>query len=103
MFYASKYLAKKTQEHVLLGVGRFWGVLNREYLPFELLTVPMTFQQFYLLRRMVVRWGCGTKSAIAENAKRGRRLYKVRIRGEHSGLTLFKDYEQLLPLLRVLA
>lgn len=103
MYYASKYLAKQTEEAALVGVGRFWGILNREYLPFELITLPLSFGQFFLMRRLLLRWMSGTKSAIAKTAVRPRKPWRPRIRGDNFGYSLFTEVSQVLPLLRALA
>jgi hypothetical protein len=102
MSYASKYLAKKTSENLPEMVGRFWGVHRRDRLPVDLLTLPMDFQQFFVLKRMLVRWGNGSKNAMARSDGKSHTKYKHRVGGEWSGLRLYADSARLLPLLRVL-
>lgn len=103
MFYASKYLAKKTDERLPGMVGRYWGILNRDMLPFDLIELPLTFGQFFRLRRLLIKWDARRDGAIRGLQTGGRKRYRHRIRYEHSGLALFVDIERVLPLLRVLA
>lgn len=103
MYYASKYLAKSTTEHLPEMPGRFWGISGREYLPFDLIAFPMEFHQFFRLRRMLVRWISGTRGAIKESSRKSSARYRPRIRSDKFGFSLFVEVARVLPLLRALA
>lgn len=103
MFYASKYLAKKTQENIPAFPGRFWGVSFRVYLPIELAVVPMEFTTFYRTRRLLIKGRLAQASKPASSTKVTCPPYRHRIRGQHQGLTLFGDYLNLLQYFRVMA
>lgn len=103
MFYASKYLGKVGTDRSLQGVGRFWGVVGREFLPIEFITVPLTFGQFYSLRRLLIRWTQGPPGERAANEKISVGCYRHRIRGEHQGMTVFREAARVLQTLRLVA
>jgi hypothetical protein len=103
MFYAAKYLGKVGQDRSLVGVGRFWGVVGREFLPIELIEIPLTFGQFFALRRLLIRWTQGPHDERAANKKISAGCYRHRIRGEHQGMTVFREAARVLQTLRLVA
>lgn len=103
MFYASKYLAKKTNEGLMPGVGRFWGVMHRERLPMDLMDLPLTFGQFFRLRRLLLHWTQVQGRKRQERDRKPDTGRRRRVRSENQGLTVFTDYERVLQLLRYLA
>lgn len=103
MFYASKYLAKKTVEQDVSNPGRFWGVYRRERLPIELLTLPLTFGQFFRLRRLLSRWVAGSRNAITEKGAGHRRRWRPKLGNDFQGFTLFADSERTMQLLAAIA
>jgi hypothetical protein len=103
MFYASKYLAKKTQENIPAFPGRFWGVALRHYLPVELLSVEVEFTKFYRMRRALIK-GQSVSLKASQTGQGNKKVgYRHRIRAQHQGLTLYGDYLKLLQYLRLAA
>lgn len=56
MHYCSKYIGKPAAESFGGWTGRCYGVLGRKNLVIRLLVVPLTWQQFYSIRRVMRRW-----------------------------------------------
>lgn len=56
MHYCSKYIGKPAAESFGGWTGRCYGVLGRENLAIRLLVVPLTWQQFYSIRRVMRSW-----------------------------------------------
>lgn len=102
MSYASKYLAKKTIEGLALMVGRYWGVFHRERLPFDLVQITMTHEQYLSMRRLLERWTFTSTNAIADNKKKRRKWRSRRMGGEYMGFTIFADTARTVQLLRML-
>jgi hypothetical protein len=103
MSYASKYLAKKTQENIPAFPGRFWGIFGRAHLPIEYLVVPMEFGQFYRARRLLIKGVKCKRGAIQPGGENKKKAYCPKVRGQHQGVTIFGDYLNLLQYLRPLA
>lgn len=87
MSYAGKYMAKASGPDVQPGCGRFWGVMNRDALPIELLVVPLTFQAFFRGRRSAMRWSKG-------------KGYHRRLGGAWQGMKLYGEYRQLCRIIQ---
>lgn len=51
-YYAAKYLGKVSGEIADQSPGRFWGIINEEYLPVRLLVCLVSWRAAYWLRRV---------------------------------------------------
>lgn len=99
MAYAAKYLAKETRETATGSIGRFWGVFNREGLPIELLELPITFGQFFRLRRLLVRWHAVQTTSGRQGTSRRKKRWRPKIGGGFTGMKLFLPYTVALQLI----
>jgi len=88
MWYASKYIGKEDDEGFDLEAGRVWGVVGRENLPIHLIQIPVTWTQFYRMRRVLRRW-------LSRRLKR--KLKYAGLRGQ--GMTAYLDADSAARLL----
>lgn len=91
-WYASKYIGKVSQDQQGILTGRIWGIHNRAALPYHVEEVPLEWQQFYLMRRVMRRWHNRAKAvpwADKENTKRPG--YHMRHTKHALGCKLFLD------------
>lgn len=95
MWYAAKYISKKSLGPCPEMAGRFWGVHNRKALPVDVYEVPLTFGQFFRLRRVLVA------HARSERRRLGRG-YVPQIRGDAHGLKRYCSWPVALQLMRSL-
>ena len=93
--YVSKYISKEESEQIQSQypehIGRFWGIINRQYMPITPIEVELTPEEFHRLRR------------IARNYLEGRIKRDVYIYNTYSGITLYMDYfnaEKLLYFIK---
>jgi hypothetical protein len=100
LWYVSKYMGKIGAGVPDDGVGRFWGVRGRRYLPRMVLQVVLTFEQFFKLRRLLWRRMRGVKTVPWVAAPGRADKYKPRLRGEWCGVTTWGEASQTEALLR---
>lgn len=75
MAYASKYFSKQSGGVELTGIGRHWGIVGRDNLPVELVTLVASLDDFYRLRRAMARY------RDSQRRPGGRRRVRWRARG----------------------
>jgi len=82
-YYVAKYIAKVDDTIPCDNPGRFWGVFNREQLPIDIVSLVITLEQFYRLRRH-------SRKYLAAMMKRRNDGKRVRLRGSpHGGCSLY--------------
>lgn len=96
MWYASKYMAKKTQSEAMAPVGRLWGVHNKAALPMAVVTFSISLTGFWRLKRTSRQW----LQAKARNSGVRRPITTSNVWCR--GLTLLAATAQSIQLLRVL-
>jgi hypothetical protein len=88
--YVAKYMGKEAFDK--RAAGRVWGVMGRDKLPIEMLTIHVTWAEFYRLRRVLRGW---------LRARLGRRVGWGRRPG--SGLRVYLDSRVMIRLLTAMA
>lgn len=95
MWYAAKYVAKKSLAPCPGRVGRFWGVFNRAALPVDIIEVPLTWGQYFRFRRVLVAHARAARRSVG-------RGYVPRVGGEGRGLKRYIPWPAALRLMRAL-
>lgn len=89
--YVSKYISKYEEKEIDViypdGVGRFWGIINREYMPISPIEVELTIEEFHKLRRISRRF-------MEHKVDRSVFIYNT-----FSGMTIYIDYHNAFKLM----
>lgn len=67
LYYASKYLGKTGYQPAACRPGRFWGIINRKFLPRRVLVLALGWRTWYSLRRAL--WRYARRQQILTGAK----------------------------------
>jgi hypothetical protein len=88
--YAAKYMSKEMPGAAVEGVGRYWGVRGRKYLPIEIIVVALEMPQFFRIRRILQRW-----------MKKQGYTWRSLAHNRYTGLQVFIDWLAGLKLLSI--
>lgn len=87
--YAAKYVAKVTDETGVDFPGRFWGVFQADNLPIEVIVVPITFGQFFRLRRLLYKARQAKRATLHLPGSGQGKDPRCRPRSEYQGCSLY--------------
>jgi len=97
LWYVAKYMCKAADGMPAGPVGRWWGVMNRECLPIDLLAIPVGHRDFFTFRRVLIRY------CQARRRQDPKQRYRPKVHSEYLGLKVFTEYPVMLQLLRAVA